>query len=302
MAMRGEAGASGHRGASMIYSVWLFGLSVLFLLLERFWPRDARQAGLRRGIGQDFGYLVFNGEYLGVLVGAASIHAIAWLDGLLEATLLREWFYLGAMSGQNFWVQFVVLLLAFDLVQWSIHYLLHRVPVLWEFHKVHHSIEEMDWIGNWRFHWMEVVIYRTMLYPLAAFFGFSGEAMFAYGVVNTLIGHFAHSNLGWRIGPLRYLINSPELHVWHHTHPEAGPVDQNFGIALSVWDWLFGTAYAPPGKDPVRLGFEGIESYPQHLPGQVLAPFRQLMAMGKTGLKQIDGIAVNDGEMPRQVR
>ena len=82
-------------------------------------------------------------------------------------------------------------------------------------------------------------------------------------------------------GALRDLINSPELPVWHHTvwhhtNPEAGPVERNIGIALSLWDWLFGTAYAPPGKDPVRLGFEGIESYPQHLPGQVLAPFRGL--------------------------
>lgn len=261
----------------MIYSVWLFGFSLLFLLLERFWPRDKAQRLLRRGIGQDLVYLVFNGEYLGVLVGTASIYALRWFDGALDLALLRDWFSLGAMSNQNFWVQFVVLLLTFDLAQWSIHNLLHRVPALWEFHKVHHSIEEMDWIGNWRFHWMEVVVYRTLLYPLAAFFGFGAEAMFAYGLFNTLIGHFAHSNLRWRIGPLRYLINSPELHIWHHTHPVAGPIDRNFGIALSVWDWLFGTAYAPEGKDPSRLGFDGIDSYPKHLPGQFVAPFKQIV-------------------------
>ncbi|MDZ7636845.1 MAG: sterol desaturase family protein [Bryobacterales bacterium] len=178
------------------------------------------------------------------------------------------------MSGQSFFVQFVVLLLAFDLAQWGIHRLLHRVPFLWEFHKVHHSIEEMDWIGNWRFHWVEVAVYRSLLYPLAAFFGFGVEAMFAYGVVNTLVGHFAHSNLSWRIGPLKYVLNSPELHVWHHSHPDSGPVDRNFGISLSVWDWLFGTAYAPEGKDPARLGFEGVEAYPDQLPGQWMAPFR----------------------------
>jgi sterol desaturase/sphingolipid hydroxylase (fatty acid hydroxylase superfamily) len=149
---------------------------------------------------------------------------------------------------------------------------------------------------------MEVVIYRTMLYPLAAFFGFSGEAMFAYGVVNTLIGHFAHSNLRWRIGALRYLINSPELHVWHHTHPEAGPVDRNFGIALSLWDWLFGTAYAPPGKDPVRLGFEGIESYPQHLPGQVLAPFRGLTGAVWARLKKTGDLPMKSAEASHQSR
>jgi len=56
-------------------------------------------------------------------------------------------------AGQPFWVQFPVLVLVMDFSRYLIHNLLHRVPWLWEFHKVHHSIEELDWIGNWRFHW-----------------------------------------------------------------------------------------------------------------------------------------------------
>ena len=256
----------------MIYSVWLFALSLLFMVLERLWPR-ARQPILRRGIWSDLAYLIFNSEYLGVLLGAVSIHVVAWLDRTLDLVHLRDAFYLGVMSNRSFPVQFVVLLLAFDFAQWGIHNLLHRVPVLWQFHKVHHSIEDMDWIGNWRFHWMEVAVYRVLLYPPAAFFGFTAEAMFAYGVFNTLIGHFAHSNLRIRVGVLKYIVNSPEVHIWHHTHPDAGPVNRNFGIALSVWDWLFRTAYAPEGEDPVRLGFTGIETYPRQLPGQVVAPF-----------------------------
>ena len=76
-----------------------------------------------------------------------------------------------------------------------------------------------------------------------------------------------------RIGVLKYVLNSPEMHIWHHTHPNAGPINRNFGIALSLWDWLFQTAYAPKGEDPARLGFKGIEKYPRQLPGQLLAPF-----------------------------
>ena len=63
----------------MVYSVWLFGLSLLFVIVERLWPR-ANQPVLRRGIWTDILYLIFNGEYLGVLVGVISIHAIALLD------------------------------------------------------------------------------------------------------------------------------------------------------------------------------------------------------------------------------
>lgn len=171
----------------MVYSVWLFGLAVLFTLAERLFPRHSQRL-LRRGIGSDLFYIVFNSEYLGVLIGAISIHAIALFDSALSAAHLREKVYMGVMSGRPLWLQFIVLLATFDFAQWLIHNTLHRVPLCWEFHKVHHSIEEMDWIGNWRFHWAEGMFYRCLLYVPAAFFGFSAAAMFSYGVVNTLMG------------------------------------------------------------------------------------------------------------------
>lgn len=169
----------------------------------------------------------------------------------------------------------MILLVVSDFAQWLIHNLLHRVPWLWRIHQVHHSLERMDWLGNWRIHFGEMLIYRILMYPLAAWVGFSGEAMFANGVVNTFISHLAHANVRWRLGALKYLINTPEMHVWHHAHPEAGPVDRNFGVALSVWDWLFRTAYAP-GRDPARLGFAGVERYPKNIVTQAAAPFQGL--------------------------
>jgi sterol desaturase/sphingolipid hydroxylase (fatty acid hydroxylase superfamily) len=249
----------------MSYPAWLFGLSLLFVLLERAWPRRPLPLS-RRGIWSDLAYLVFNGEYLGVFVGV-----------LLQQTLgrLDPWIALSVFSGTPFWLQLLVLLVGFDLLQWAIHNLLHRVPWLWEFHKVHHSIVDLDWVGNWRFHWFEAVVYRFLLYPFAALCGFGAPALFWSAVVATLVGHFAHSNLSWRVGPLKYLVNSPEMHIWHHTHPDAGPLDRNFGITLAVWDWLFGTAYLPPRRDPARLGFARIESYPANILSQAFAPFRR---------------------------
>lgn len=258
----------------MIYSLWLFGLSVFFLVAERCWPERPRQVW-RTGFGQDLLYLVFHGEYLGVLLGSLSIHVIGALNQVLDAAGWRQVVYFQLMAGQSLWLQIPALLLLFDLAQWLIHNLLHRVSWLWEFHKLHHSIEEMDWLGNWRFHWMEVIVYRSLLYVPAAFFGFSDGAMFSFGVFNTLMGHFAHSNLRIRIGPLRYIVNSPEMHIWHHAHPDSGPINRNFGIALSLWDWLFGTAYLPDARRPERLGFAGIGRYPRSLAGRMLAPFRR---------------------------
>ena len=71
---------------------------------------------------------------------------------------------LALVSSQPLWLQFVVFFVVKDFVEWNIHRLLHLTPWLWEFHKLHHSIEELDWIGNFRFHWGEVVVYKTLSY------------------------------------------------------------------------------------------------------------------------------------------
>jgi len=55
------------------------------------------------------------------------------------------------------------------------------------------------------------------------------------------------------LGPLKYILNSPEMHAWHHVHPDHGPQDRNFGITFVAWDWLFGTAFLP-AEAPQRLG------------------------------------------------
>ena len=254
------------------YPVWLVGLSLLFVAAERIWPRYPAQRLLRRGWLSDLAYIVFNSEYLGVLLGLVSIR-------IIESFQLKR-LEVGLLSTAPFWIQFIAFLLVFDFLQWSIHNLLHRVDFLWQFHKVHHSIVDLDWIGDWRFHWVEIIVYRSLLYIPAAFFGFRGDVMFWAGIVNTFVGHFAHANLRWHIGPLRYILNSPEMHIWHHNHPDSGPVNRNFGITLSIWDWIFGTAHLPP-RDPARLGFEGIESYPAQLPGQWVRPFLTLLGRQK---------------------
>ena len=133
----------------------------------------------------------------------------------------------------------------FDFLQWCVHNALHRIPLLWRLHKVHHSVVDMDWIGDWRFHWGEIVVYRVALYVPSAVFGFDPQVLFFNGILNTIVGHYAHANVRLSIGPLKYVLNSPQMHIWHHTHPDAGPVDKNFGITLSVWDWIFGTATCP---------------------------------------------------------
>jgi sterol desaturase/sphingolipid hydroxylase (fatty acid hydroxylase superfamily) len=166
-------------------------------------------------------------------------------------------------------VAFVVV----DFTQWMIHILMHRIPWFWEFHKVHHSIEELDWLGSLKFHWMEIVIYKVLQYPILALLGLDYQVLFILAIISTVIGHFNHSNFRLNLGPLKYFLNGPEMHEWHHVHPDAGPLNKNFGINLSLWDWAFGAAYLPKSKaSPSLLGFKGIKSFPKGIVSQELWP------------------------------
>jgi hypothetical protein len=70
---------------------------------------------------------------------------------------------------------------------------------------------------------------------------------------------------------LKYIFNSPEMHIWHHSYelPEDRRSGINFGLTLSTWDYIFGTAYIPHDGREIRLGFPGIEEFPEGFGKQV---------------------------------
>lgn len=250
------------------YAFYLLLISAGCFALERIFPWRKTQAVLRKGFFQDLAFLALNGHVLGVLFWRGK--SALW-DSLGLAPFFQRVEQLNVLAHAPLLVQVVVLVVAKDFVEFWVHRLLHRVPWLWEFHKVHHSIEELDWMGNFRFHWMETFVYQFITYVPLAIFGFSGSALMTMAVFTTIIGHLNHSNLPISWGPLRYLFNSPKMHVWHHDHLVRGNHGQNFAIVFSAWDWLFRTAYMPQGQ-PAKLGFDGLESFPVSLPGRLLHP------------------------------
>jgi sterol desaturase/sphingolipid hydroxylase (fatty acid hydroxylase superfamily) len=263
----------------MNYWLWLTGLSATFAVLERVRPRDPQQRALRPGLLTDLFYAVWNGHFLGVALALVTEPLARGLDAALAARGMS--LHVRLAADWPVWVQFPVALVATDLMQWAIHNLLHRVPTLWELHKVHHSIRTMDFWGSLRFHVGEVVVYKSLLYVPLALLGFDPALSFALAIVSTAIGHFNHANLRVRMGPLRYVLNGPEMHVWHHAHPDAGPTNVNFAINLAVWDWLFGTAWLPPvAATPDTLGFSGVEDFARDPLGQTLSPLAR--ACGRT--------------------
>ena len=259
------------------YFFWLLLISLLVWGLERLYPWRKEQKAFRKQFAQDVFWLIFNGHYLGILLAYLTSWAVHRFNDAILGLNLPTPESLQLLSDVPLWAQFAIFIVVKDFVEWCIHNLLHRVPWLWEFHKLHHSIRELDWIGNMRFHWMEVVVYKTLSYLPLVMMGVNGEVILWVAIVSTLIGHLNHSNLNISWGPLRYVINSPRMHVWHHDLVLHGRHGQNYGVIFSLWDWLFGTAYMPEGQ-PEQLGFKDIDEFPERLAGRLIYPFNRLFS------------------------
>ncbi len=162
-----------------------------------------------------------------------------------------------------------------DFIHFNVHRLLHRFDTLWEFHKVHHSVKQMGFAAHLRFHWMETVVYRVLEYIPLGLMGFSVVDFFVVHMVAVFIGHFNHASFYFPLGPLKYVFNNPQMHIWHHAKrlPREYRFGCNFGISLSVWDYLFGTNYIPEDGGDLLLGFHQDKKFPKTFFKQLVYPF-----------------------------
>ncbi|EDP71323.1 Sterol desaturase [Flavobacteriales bacterium ALC-1] len=176
------------------------------------------------------------------------------------------------------WLGLLIFFFVYDFVQWNTHRLLHRVSWLWNFHKVHHSVKEMGFAAHLRYHWMEPVVYNSIKYiPLAIIANYSPQDVAFIYFFTIIIGHLNHANLGWDYGFLKYIFNNPKMHIWHHAKglPEHVRYGVNFGLTLSLWDYLFKTDFVPYDGRDIELGFEGDEAFPKDFVSQELYPLKK---------------------------
>ncbi|MGL5891859.1 MAG: sterol desaturase family protein [Bacteroidia bacterium] len=259
------------------YFYWLIGFSVAVWLLELLFPWRKEQKAFRQDFWLDAFYMFFN-FFLFSLVGFNGVSNVG-------VELFND--FIGLFGFKNIvafkigtwpvWLQLLTLFVVRDFVQWNVHRLLHRVPWLWEFHKVHHSVQEMGFAAHLRYHWMETVVYRTIEYIPLAMIGFGISDFLLVHLFTIAVGHLNHANFYLPLGPLRYIINSPQMHIWHHAEhlPEKHRHGMNFGITLSLWDYLFGTANIPHSGRDIPLGFEQVKQFPKGFFAQMLFPFRR---------------------------
>ncbi len=155
-----------------------------------------------------------------------------------------------------------------DFIRWVVHYYMHKIPELWEFHKVHHSAEELNFATAERHHPVEILLgsfgavlgYGLVNGIFIALFGDKLTVLTLFGaniflvVFNICGGALRHSPVWISFGPTveRWVI-SPAMHQIHHS-AEVRHYDMNMGASLAVWDRIFGTIYIPKERDIKGFG------------------------------------------------
>lgn len=233
-------------------TAWLVLLLAVFVPLERLWALQPQRV-LRRGLGADLGFYFLNGLLLNLLLAVPVAILAALLRSAMPGSLLH------ATTTLPLWAKLAATLVVGELGYYWGHRLSHAVPLLWRFHEVHHSAEQLDWLVNTRAHPVDLVITRLCAFVPVYALGF-GQASAGIGglplllviLFGTIWGFFIHANLRWRFGWLEQVVATPGFHHWHHTAEP--PHDRNFAAVLPVLDRLFGTLHLPRTGSPNRYG------------------------------------------------
>jgi len=259
------------------YTNYFWGLVVISLAvwgLEIAFPWRKSQGLIRKDFWLDGFYMFFNFFVFAIVIsGVYSLLEKA----LSESGISMESLTLMNLNGLKMVWQLLIFFVILDFVQWFTHVLLHRYPLLWQFHKVHHSVAEMGFAAHLRYHWMENIFYKPLkTLGVMLLGGFEPEQAYIVHFTAITIGHLNHANIKLTYGPLKYLFNNPVMHLWHHAYhlPEGHTNGINYGISLSLWDYIFRTASIPNPEDgEIKLGFPGIEEFPQSFGKQFLHGF-----------------------------
>jgi sterol desaturase/sphingolipid hydroxylase (fatty acid hydroxylase superfamily) len=256
---------------------WFMLSAMIFIFLEKMWPHLRQQAILRPDWWHDSRYFVLNHLLIGVYAFAATMFAPTFFSWAINHDLQT------VVAGLPWAMQFVMAIVLADLVEYAIHRTMHEVKFLWPIHAVHHSVEHMDWLAGSRLHFLEPLVTRTLVLIPAFVLGIAKEPLTLYIVFAGFQAGLIHSNIGWDLGPLKYVFCSPRYHHWHHSSDDEA-IDKNYVAHLPAIDWLFGTFYLPRNKHvwPRRYGTIGVP-LPKGIVRQFFYPLRAQARMIRPG-------------------
>jgi sterol desaturase/sphingolipid hydroxylase (fatty acid hydroxylase superfamily) len=181
---------------------------------------------------------------------------IGFYSLLVSPAMRKGWLYLGLPSFHlderlPLPVYMVVALLVVTFTAYWAHRLMHTVPLFWHIHKIHHSVENLNYTSVYHFHFLEALVHTPL--HLSAVLLLGTNIVAPFGIIGRFIDVFGHSNVRINTRWLPYVISTPEAHRVHHSND---PIhyNKNFSNIFMWWDHVFGTFHHDPTHPATEFG------------------------------------------------
>jgi sterol desaturase/sphingolipid hydroxylase (fatty acid hydroxylase superfamily) len=235
---------------------------LLFIFLEKRFPLHKKKT-FRPGWLTDLTHYFVNQYLVEVGVFLLAIPLYLFLGWAIDNPLSK------AIATQSAPIQFLEAILVAELAFYWIHRAAHTVPYLWQFHAIHHSSEQLDFLSAVRFHPVDMALARVGVGLPLVLLGFSAETFGGYLLWSTLNSVFVHANIRWRIPIwMWWLVVPPRYHHWHHSKDV---INKNFGHP--ILDLVFGSFYYPRSLKPMSYGIN--EIVPRKYWHQLIFPWQK---------------------------
>ena len=258
----------------MIRLTVFLGLFVIFAGIESLAPKRARVVPRVGRWFTNLSITVLNTLALRALSVALPFLAV----GAAMDAASQGWGLLNTVRWP-LWVEILAAILILDFAIWGQHWITHKVPLFWRFHRMHHADRDMDVTTALRFHPIEILASMGLKIGLIYLLGPLAIAVVLFEVLLNATSMFNHANIAlpvWLDRLLRLILVTPDMHRVHHSVIRAEH-DRNFGFALSIWDRIFGTYLGQPtgGHQAMTVGLEWQDDKPAKLGWSLLLPFRK---------------------------
>jgi len=242
----------------------------IFALLKYCFPASVYRT---RSFVHDVAILVINLILFGLVLSFVSFTAERLGSGIYHWMLSQFGAVASPANGTVASVLYMLaVMLAVDLGFFISHYLHHKIPLLWEFHKVHHTAPVLNPLTALRRHPLDLFIELNITALLLGFViacasYLSNDKLDMLSILGVNAGvfiflmigsHLQHSHIWLSYGPLNKLFVSPAMHHIHHSFAEEH-LDKNMGSMFSFWDWIMGTRYIPQKREKLTLGLASEE-------------------------------------------
>ncbi len=255
----------------IIRMVFFFGVLGVMALWEIAAPRRALSISKTVRWVNNLGIVFFNSVLLRLIFPAAAV-------GMAAFATEQGWGIFNYFA-VPFWLAVLVSVVALDFVIYLQHVMVHAVPVLWRFHRMHHADLDFDVTTGARFHPVEIILSMLIKFATIAVLGPPVVAVVIFEVVLNATAMFNHGNVRIATGldrVLRWIVVTPDMHRVHHS-VEDDEANSNFGFNLPWWDRLFGTYRDQPraGHEAMTIGIHRYRNPKQvaWLSGMLALPF-----------------------------